>query len=154
MSNNPSTTVPIQLGTQIANIIVEVGPGNINDQAREVNAAFETAYGTPGLENSGVQVSVNVSANIRITVTDSYASYEDARTSNAGRQRGIERGITQVQSSVRPPGPPAIYFTAANLLGFLPGVSLDALPDDSKDCIVCHEHYAGEDTPVLLQPHF
>ena len=131
MSDNPTNTVSTRLGTPGTNIIVEVG-----------NAAMETVYRTRISDNSQIQVSVNVNINnnVSVYITESYNS-----TNQGSAATSPPRFI--------PPAPrarPAIYSTAANLLGFLPGVGLDALPDDTKNCIVCHEDFAGQDLPVQL----
>lgn len=54
---------------------------------------------------------------------------------------------------VMPPRP-SLHQHAAGLLGFLPQVSLDTLPHDSKTCPVCAEDFPGldeKDTPIRLR---
>lgn len=88
-----------------------------------------------------------------------------ARSTNADIERGIAEFRRNVINRGRNPyrcnaatlpedTNDLTFFAAAALsLGFLPAVSLDALPDDAKNCVVCQEPYAGRDRPVTLKCH-
>ncbi len=90
--------------------------------------------GPINLQIHGLPVSVGINSNPRTT------DDQVAQTSNA---------------KTHPP-PPTLFSAAASLLGFLPRVKIEDLPDHEKSCFVCHERFPGSelrkpDTPILLR---
>ena len=138
----------------------------LDHQIQEVVSFLEVAYRSHPPGDAGVGGSLEVS----ITIDYDMRGLDD-RNGQAARNADAEavRRNTQTHWSVRPvdaninqpreieapqpnePGRPTLFSAAANLLGFLPAVSVGALSEDKRSCPICTERFSAADKPILIR---
>ena len=110
----------------------------------DLEVSITTDYDTGGLDDRDGQAARNADAEAVRMNTQAHSFV-----------RPVDANINQPRQIQAPqptePGRPTLFSAAANLLGFLPAVSIGTLSEDKRSCPICTEQFSAADKPILIR---